>query len=394
MNLHEYQGKIILKGYGVPVLPGFLAYTPREAQKAAVNLGLVNGKSTGVCVVKAQVHAGGRGKAGGVKLAKSPDEAFSYAKSIIGMNLVSPQTGPEGVLVKKVYVEGGANIKHEYYLSLIVDRQRGCISAIASKEGGMEIEEVAEHSPEKILTLPITLESGFQEYHSRLVAKFLGIEGPLVSKFSKVFKSLYNAFKGTDCDLLEINPLIQTADGEFICLDAKMSIDDNALFRQRQAFNFLDYDEIDEREIRASEVGINYVALDGNIGCMVNGAGLAMATMDIVKQAGGEPANFLDVGGGATKEQVTEAFKLILKDAAVKGVFVNIFGGIMKCDVIASGVIEACKELKLEVPVVCRLQGTNVELGKKLLSESGLKIIPADDMDEAADAIVKAVRGK
>lgn len=385
MNLHEYQSKILLKSFGVPTLEGFLAYTPKEAEKAAVNLG---GK---VCVVKAQVHAGGRGKAGGVKVVKSSNEAKEAASKILGMTLVSPQTGPEGVLVKKVYVESGADIEKEYYLSLIVDRAKGCISIIASEEGGMEIEEVAEKSPEKILTVGIAHETGFQGYHVRLVADFLKLTKDEQKNFSKVLKGLFDAFKGLDCSLLEINPLIKTKSGEFLCLDAKISVDENALFRQKKCFNFMDYDEIDEREILASQVGINYVALDGNIGCMVNGAGLAMATMDIIKQAGGEPANFLDVGGGASKDQVREAFKLILQDDKVKGVLVNIFGGIMKCDVIAEGVVEACKVLKLEVPVVCRLQGTNVELGKKILAESGLKITPADDMDDAAEKIVKLV---
>jgi succinyl-CoA synthetase beta subunit len=386
MNLHEYQAKSLLAKYKVPVLPGFLAYTPREAQKAAVNLG------SGVCVVKAQVHAGGRGKAGGVKLAKSPDEAFQHGESIIGMNLVSPQTGPEGVLVKKVWVEAGAAIDKEYYLSLIVDRENACVSIIASAEGGVEIEEVAEAHPEKILTVRVSFESGFQDFHARKVAFFLGIPKAESRAFGVLLKNLYTAFRSLDCTMLEINPLIRTEEGTYICLDAKLSIDDNALFRQRDAFNFMDYDEIDEREIRAGELGINYVALDGNIGCMVNGAGLAMATMDIIKQAGGEPANFLDVGGGASEDQVREAFRLILQDASVKGILVNIFGGIMRCDVIAAGVIAAAKTLNISVPVVVRLQGTNVDIGKKMLAESGLKIIPADDMDEAAEKIVEAVK--
>ena len=367
-------------------MPGFLAYTPKEAQKACVNLG------GGVCVVKAQVHAGGRGKAGGVKVAKNPDEARGYAEKIIGMKLISPQTGPSGVDVKKVYVEGGAEIESEYYLSFVVDRKNACISIIASKEGGMEIEEVAAKHPEKILNCPISPLSGFQSFHARKVSKFLGLNAEESKSFSKVLKSLYLAFRELDSSMLEINPLIKTKKSEFICLDAKMSIDDNATYRQKEAFNFHDYDEIDEREIIASEVGINYVALEGNIGCMVNGAGLAMATMDIIKQAGGEPANFLDVGGGATQEQVKKAFELILQDSSVKGVLVNIFGGIMKCDVIAAGIIEAAKSLKISVPVVARLQGTNVDIGKKLLSDSGLKIIPADDMDEAANKIVQAVK--
>ncbi|HMO17409.1 MAG TPA: ADP-forming succinate--CoA ligase subunit beta [Oligoflexia bacterium] len=389
MDLHEYQSKQLLTSFNIPVLPGFIAYTPREAQKAAVNL---NRGGYPVCVVKAQVHAGGRGKAGGVKIAKSPEEAFSVGDAILGMTLVSPQTGPGGVLVKKVWVEAGANIQKEYYLSLVVDRERACVSIIASAEGGMDIEDVAHNTPEKIITVSVSEESGFQDFHGRRIAHFMNISREDQKSFGLLLKNLYLAFRGLDASMLEINPLIRTTDGKFICLDAKMSIDDNALFRQKKAFNFLDYDEIDEREIRASEVGINYIALDGNIGCMVNGAGLAMATMDIIKQAGGEPANFLDVGGGATKEQVTEAFQLILQDKSVKGVLVNIFGGIMRCDVIAAGIIEAAKTLNITVPVVVRLQGTNVDQGKEMLAKSGLKIIPADDMDEAATKIVNAVK--
>ena len=385
MNLHEYQSKELLADFGVPVLDGEVAYTPREAQKAALNLG------TDVVVVKAQVHAGGRGKAGGVKLAKSPEEAYEVASEIIGMKLVTPQTGEEGKDVKMVFVEAGANIKEEYYLSLIVDRGNGAVSFIVSQEGGMEIEEVAAKEPEKVLTVPVAPETGLQGFHTRRISQFLGLDKAASRALSPVLESLYTAFLSLDCALLEINPLIQTQEGQFICLDAKMSIDDNALFRQKEAYEMLDYDEIDERELQAEELGLSYVALDGNIGCMVNGAGLAMATMDVIKMAGGEPANFLDVGGGATKEKVCEAFKLILKDDAVKGILVNIFGGIMRCDVIADGVVAAAKELNLTVPLVVRLQGTNVELGKEILSKSGLKIIPADDISEAATKIVEAV---
>ncbi len=385
MNLHEYQAKELLKGYGVPVLPGYLAYTPREAQKAAVNLG------GGICVVKAQVHAGGRGKAGGVKLAKNPAEALQHATDILGMKLVTPQTGAEGKLVSKVWVEGGAAIKSEFYLSLIVDRENACVSFIVSREGGMEIEEVAAKSPDKILNVQVKAESGLQGFHCRKIAYFLGADKAQQKNLTKVISKLYTAFLGLDCSMLEINPLILTEEGEFICLDAKLAIDDNALFRQKAAFDFMDYDEIDEREIRASELGISYVALDGNIGCMVNGAGLAMATMDIIKEAGGEPANFLDVGGGATTEMVTEAFKLILKDPAVKGILVNIFGGIMRCDVIAEGIVQAAKTLELDVPLVVRLEGTNVDIGKDILAKSGLKITPAEDMGDAAQKIVAAV---
>ena len=386
MNLHEYQAKALLRKYDVPLLNGFLAYSPREVQKAAVNLG------SGVCVVKAQVHAGGRGKAGGVKLAKTPADAFEVGKQILGMTLVTPQTGAAGKLVRKVWVEQGVNIKKEFYLSLIVDRAAGCVSFIVSREGGVEIEEVAEKHPEKVLTVQVRPESGLQDFHCRKIAFFLGIEKERMGAFLPVVKNLYRAFLGLDCSMLEVNPLIETAEGGFICLDAKVAIDDNALFRQKEAFNFMDYDEIDEREIRASEVGISYIALSGNIGCMVNGAGLAMSTMDMIKQAGGEPANFLDVGGGATVQQVTDSFKLILMDSSVKGILVNIFGGIMRCDVIATGVIEAAKALDLKVPLVVRLEGTNVELGKEMLAKSGLAIIPADDMADAAEKIVQAVR--
>jgi succinyl-CoA synthetase beta subunit len=385
MNLHEYQAKSLLKDFGIPLLKGQLAYTPLEAQKAASNLG------GGVVVVKAQVHAGGRGKAGGVKLAKNPHEARELAAKIIGMKLVTPQTGAEGKLVRKVWVEEGCEIAKEYYVSLVVDRAKGSPAFIVSQEGGMEIEEVAHKDPSKILTVPVSVESGLQEFHLRLVSDFLKIEIAQQPKLHKVLKDLHKAFLQLDCDMLEINPLIVTKAGEFVCLDAKMALDDNALFRQPKAAAMLDLDEIDEREIRAGEVGINYVALDGKIGCMVNGAGLAMATMDIIAEAGGTPANFLDVGGGATKEMVTEAFKLILKDSKVKGVFVNIFGGIMRCDVIAEGIIEAAKELNIQVPVVVRLQGTNVDIGKKLLADSGLKLTPCDEMDEAAKTIVKLV---
>ena len=386
MNLHEYQAKHLLSQYGVPVLKGHLAYTPAEAQKAAVNLG---GE---LCVVKAQVHAGGRGKAGGVKLAKSVDEAREAAEQILGMKLVTPQTGAEGKLVRKVWVEQGANIKREYYLSILVDRARGGYSIVACAEGGTEIEELAEREPEKILNVFVAPETGLQGFHVRRVANFLSIEKADQRAFSKALTNLFKANVELDASMLEINPLILTEEDGFYALDAKVSIDSNALYRQRQSFEFMDYDEIDEREIIAGELGINYVALDGNIGCMVNGAGLAMATMDIIKQAGGEPANFLDVGGGASREMVKEAFRLILTDEAVKGVLVNIFGGIMRCDVIAEGIIDAAKTLDIKVPLVVRLRGTNVDLGKELLAKSGLKIIPADEMDEAAEKIVAAVQ--
>lgn len=387
MNLHEYQAKNLLKKYGVPVLNSQVAYTPREAQKAAVNLG------TPVCVVKAQVHAGGRGKAGGVKVAKGSEGAYEAAEQILGMTLITPQTGEKGKLVRKVLVEAGANIAKEYYLSVIMDRENKCVSFIASEEGGMEIEEVAEKEPEKVLTVQVKTESGLQGYHCRKIAFFLGLEKSQIGKFSKLVSQLYTAFIGLDCSLLEINPLIVTDEGDFICLDCKMAIDANALYRQKEAHAYMDYDEIDERELKATEVGFAYVGLDGNIGCMVNGAGLAMATMDIIKQSGGEPANFLDVGGGATPETVTEAFKIILKDPAVKGILVNIFGGIMRCDYIAEGVINAAKSLDIKVPLVVRLKGAKVEEGKALLESSGLKIVPAENMGEAAEKIVSLVNG-
>jgi len=388
MNLHEYQAKELLRSYRVPVLAGYLAYTPREAQKAAINLG------TDVVVVKAQVHAGGRGKAGGVKIAKSPDEAYQVASKILGMKLVSPQTGPQGRLVQKVWVEQGIGIKQEYYLSLIIDRDSKSVAIIVSPEGGVEIEEVAAKSPEKVLRVAVAPQMGFQDLHARKIAEFLKLDKAQAADFSGVIRNLYTAFLALDCSMLEINPLILTNENKFVCLDAKVAIDDNALFRQPVAYGYMDYDEIDEKELVASQVGISYVAMEGNIGCMVNGAGLAMGTMDIIKQAGGEPANFLDVGGGANAKMVTQAFKLILSDSNVKAVLVNIFGGIMKCDVIAEGIIEAAKSLSIAVPIVVRLEGTNVARAKEMLQQSGLKLTPADDMADAAKKVVAAAKGK
>lgn len=385
MNLHEYQAKVILKKFGIPVLPGFLAYTPQEARKAAQDL------QSDVVVVKAQVHAGGRGKAGGIKIARSPQEARVVAESILGMKLVTPQTGEEGKLVRKVWVEQGANIAKEFYVSLVVDRDHAECAFILSREGGMAIEEVAHAHPEKVLTVRIPPELGVRSFHCRRICFFLGLEKDHHQAMSVLLENLYRAFRATDCSLLEINPLVLTAEGKLLCLDCKMSVDDNALFRQDEAHRFLDYDEIDEREISADELGISYVALKGNIGCMVNGAGLAMATMDIIKKAGGEPANFLDVGGGASREKVTEAFKLIIRDESVKGILVNIFGGIMRCDVIAEGIVEAVRGLGLTVPLVVRLEGTNVEMGKQILAGSGLKIVAADGLADAAEKIVAAV---
>ena len=382
MNLHEYQAKQVLKSFGLPVLNGYVCYTPGEAEAAADLLG------GGICVVKAQVHAGGRGKAGGVKLAKSSAEARAHAEQIIGMKLVTPQTGAEGKIVRKVYVEAGCNIGKEYYLSIVVDRASRCVSIIASTEGGMEIEEVAHNTPDKILTVRIDATVGLQGFQAAKLAIDLGIPVEARRNFADVVKGLYKAFMGSDLAMLEINPLVLTKENTFVLLDAKVALEDNAGFRQKVIHDMMDYDEMDPRDLRAQKYGLNYIGLDGNIGCLVNGAGLAMATMDIIKSFGGDPANFLDVGGGATKENVTEAFRILLSDSKVKGILVNIFGGIMKCDVIATGIIEAAKEVGLKVPLVVRLQGTNVDLGRKMLADSGLAITPADTMDDAATKIV------
>ena len=382
MNLHEYQAKQVLKSFGLPVLNGYVCYTPGEAEAAADLLG------GGICVVKAQVHAGGRGKAGGVKLAKSSAEARAHAEKIIGMKLVTPQTGAEGKIVRKVYVEAGCNIGKEYYLSILVDRASRCVSIIASTEGGMEIEEVAHNTPDKILTVRIDATVGLQGFQAAKLAIDLGVPVEARKNFADVVKGLYKAFMGSDLAMLEINPLVLTKENTFVLLDAKVALEDNAGFRQKTIHDMMDYDEMDPRDLRAQKYGLNYIGLDGNIGCLVNGAGLAMATMDIIKAFGGEPANFLDVGGGATKENVTEAFRILLSDSKVKGILVNIFGGIMKCDVIATGIIEAAKEVGLKVPLVVRLQGTNVDLGRKMLAESGLAITPADTMNDAATKIV------
>lgn len=388
MNLHEYQSKQLMAIYGLPVLRGVVAYTAGEAEAGADRLG------GGICVVKAQVHAGGRGKAGGVKVAKNSMDARAHAEKILGMTLVTPQTGPKGKLVRKVYVEAGCNIGKEYYLSMLVDRANRAITMIASTEGGMEIEEVAHKSPEKIVKVAIDPVVGLQPFYCAKVAAAFGLDADKGKQLARVLTGLYKMFVERDLALLEINPLVLTKEGEFIILDAKCSIDENAAYRQPEIMAMNDYDELDAKDLVASKQGLSYVALDGNIGCMVNGAGLAMATMDIIKFFGGNPANFLDVGGGATKEKVTEAFKIILADKAVKAILVNIFGGIMKCDIIATGIIEAAKELKLAVPLVVRLQGTNVELGRDLLSKSGLKITPADTMDDAAKKVVAAASGK
>ncbi|MBW7837355.1 MAG: ADP-forming succinate--CoA ligase subunit beta [Sphingomonadales bacterium] len=386
MNIHEYQAKALLKRYGAPVLKGGVAYTPQEAVDVAKELG------GPVWVVKAQIHAGGRGKGGGVKVVKSVDEVKEAAAKIIGMTLVTHQTGPQGKLVKRVYVEDGCAIANELYLSFLVDRGSSRIAIIASSEGGMDIEEVAAHTPEKILTVTIDPASGLSGFHARKVAYGLGLNGKAAGNAVKVIQSLYNAFVDLDCALLEINPLVVTKSEDVVLLDAKMSFDSNALFRHKDVQELRDPDEEDPMELEAAKHELNYIKLDGNIGCMVNGAGLAMATMDIIKLSGGAPANFLDVGGGATRERVTEAFKIILSDRNVEGILVNIFGGIMRCDVIAEGVVAAAKEVSLSVPLVVRLEGTNVELGKKILAESGLPIIAADDLGDAARKVVKAVK--
>jgi succinyl-CoA synthetase beta subunit len=388
MNIHEYQAKEILRKYGVAVPDGHVCYNSASARDWAKRIG------EGPWVVKAQIHAGGRGKGGGVKLARTPDEVRDIAREMIGMTLVTHQTGPEGKLVKRVLVEKGCSIANELYISLLVDRATSKVTLMASTEGGMDIEEVAEKTPEKILKEPIDPLTGILPFQCRKLAFKLGLEGKQIGQAVKLLTGLYEAFVASDCSLLEINPLVVTAEGDLLAIDAKLNFDDNALFRHRLIRDLRDYDEEDHNEIEASQYDLSYIALDGNIGCLVNGAGLAMATMDIIKYCGGKPANFLDVGGGATIERVTEAFKIILSDDKVEGILVNIFGGIMKCDVIATGVIEAAKQVGLEVPLVVRLEGTNVEKGKKMLAESGLNIVAADGMADAAEKIVKAVANK
>jgi len=387
MNIHEYQAKSLLAKYGVAVPRGGVAFTADEAITVAKQLG------GPVWVVKAQIHAGGRGKGGGVKVVKSIDDVAAQSKAILGMTLVTHQTGPEGKLVKRLYIEEGCDIKRELYLSFLVDRATSRITVMASTEGGMEIEEVAAAHPEKILKVDIDPASGMQPHHARQIAFGLGLEGKQVQSAVKFMTAMYEAFVALDASIVEINPLVVTGAGEMIALDAKMNFDDNALYRHKDVEDMRDPDEEDASELEAAKWSLNYVKLDGEIGCMVNGAGLAMATMDIIKLYGSEPANFLDVGGGATKERVTAAFKIILGDKNVKGILVNIFGGIMRCDIIAEGVVAAAREVKLAVPLVVRLEGTNVDLGKKIMAESGLPIISADNLADAAEKVVKAVKG-
>jgi succinyl-CoA synthetase beta subunit len=388
MNVHEYQGKEILRKFGVATPRGVPCFSVADADAAAREL---KGR---VWVVKAQIHAGGRGKAGGVKVAKSLEEVHQFASAILGMTLVTPQTGPEGRVVKRLLVEEGADIKKELYVGMVVDRATQRVTLMASSEGGMEIEEVAAHSPEKIHKVAINPAAGLTDAQADDIARKIGVPEASVAEARKFMHGLYNAFVECDMSLAEINPLILTGDGKILALDAKLNFDENALFRHPEIVALRDLDEEDPAEIEASEFGLSYISLNGNIGCLVNGAGLAMATMDTIKLFGAEPANFLDVGGGATTEKVTEAFKLMLKNPAVKGILVNIFGGIMRCDTIAEGVIAAARQVKLGVPLVVRMKGTNEDIGKQMLKASGLPIISADNMAEAAQKIVAAVAGK
>jgi succinyl-CoA synthetase beta subunit len=396
MNIHEYQGKAILKEFGVPIAAGVAAFTAEEAVAAAKTL------PGPVYVVKSQIHAGGRGKGkfkelspdakGGVRIAKSIDEVGTFAKEMLGHTLVTVQTGPAGKPVNRLYIEDGSDILREFYLSVLVDRVTSRVSFVVSTEGGMDIEAVAHDTPEKIVTFSIDPATGVMPHHGRVVAKALGLSGDLAKQAAALTAHLYDAFVAKDMAMLEINPLVVTKQGELKCLDAKVNFDSNALYRHPDVVKLRDLTEEDGKEIEASKYDLNYIALDGDIGCMVNGAGLAMATMDIIKLYGASPANFLDVGGGATKDKVAAAFKIITSDPNVKGILVNIFGGIMRCDVIAEGVVSAVREVGLKVPLVVRLEGTNVELGKKIIKESRLNVLSADDLDDAAQKIVRAVQ--
>ncbi|NJI00165.1 ADP-forming succinate--CoA ligase subunit beta [Staphylococcus hyicus] len=385
MNIHEYQGKEIFRSMGVAVPEGRVAFSAKEAVEKAKEL------DSDVYVVKAQIHAGGRGKAGGVKIAKSLSEVETYANELLGKVLVTHQTGPEGKEVKRLYIEEGANIQKEYYVGFVIDRATDRVTLMASEEGGTEIEEVAASNPEKIFKETIDPVVGLAPYQARRIAFNINIPKESLNKAVKFLISLYNVFIEKDCSIVEINPLVLTGEGDVLALDSKINFDDNALFRHKDILELRDLDEEDPKEIEASKYDLSYIALDGNIGCMVNGAGLAMATMDTINHFNGTPANFLDVGGGATKEKVTEAFKIILGDSNVKGIFVNIFGGIMRCDVIAEGIVAAVKEVDLTLPLVVRLEGTNVEIGKQILKDSGLAIEPATTMAEGAQKIVKLV---
>jgi len=387
MNIHEYQAKAVLREFAVPVPRGMPAFSVEDAEKAARALG------GPVWVVKAQIHAGGRGKAGGVKVVKSIDDVTREAKRLLGATLVTHQTGPKGKQVSRLYVEEGSAIEKEFYLSALVDRATSRVAFVVSTEGGMDIEEVAHKTPDKIVTFSIDPATGAMPHHGRRAAQVLGLKGELAKQTESLVIKLYEAFVAKDMALLEINPLVVTKSGQLVCLDAKVAFDDNALYRHSDIVALRDFSEEDAKEIEASKYDLNYVALDGTIGCMVNGAGLAMATMDIIKLYGESPANFLDVGGSATKDKVAAAFKIITSDHNVKGILVNIFGGIMKCDVIGEGVVAAVKESGLKVPLVVRLEGTNVDLGKKIIAESKLNVVSADDLDDAAQKIVKAVKG-
>ena len=388
MNVHEYQAKELMRKFDIEVLDGKIANTPEEAEAAAKELG------GSIWVVKAQIHAGGRGKAGGVKLAKSLDEVKSHAKEILGKTLVTHQTGPEGKLVRKILVEKGCDIDHEYYLGIVLDRNTSLLTFMGSREGGIEIEKVAEETPEKIIKVAIDPAVGFGPYVARKLAFNMGIKPEQMKSAMKFFKGLYDLYTQSDCTVAEINPMVSTKDGKVLALDAKLNFDDNALYRQKEIEAYRDPTEESEKELDAGKFGLSYISLDGNIGCLVNGAGLAMATMDIIALHGGMPANFLDVGGGATKEAVEKAFTIILSDEKVKAILVNIFGGIMKCDIIAEGIVAAAKSIKMEVPLVVRLEGTNVALGKKIIEESGLKIIAVSELGEAASKVVAAAKGE
>ncbi len=388
MNLHEYQSKQLFTSYGIPVPNGHVAATGAEAAEAARKIG------GSKWVVKAQVHAGGRGKAGGVKLVDSPEAAAKAAEAMFGQRLVTHQTGPEGLPINQVFVEEGSKIARELYLSLVLNRDKGHIAFVASAAGGMDIEEVAAHSPEKIIRVNVNPATGLMPSQSRVLAYGLGLEGKQIEEFAKIAQALWKLYLDKDCSLLEVNPLIVTGDGHLVALDAKINIEDNALFRQKDLAKLRDPSQEDEMERAAAEHELNYVSLDGDIACMVNGAGLAMATMDLIQLHGGSPANFLDVGGGATRERVTVAFKLILSNKNVRAILVNIFGGIVRCDMIAEGIIHAVKDVGVEVPVVVRIEGTNAELGRKLLADSGLAITAASDLTDAAKKVVVAAKGK